>query len=571
MMLELVIHNVRIADVITQQLYWGWLSIQDGRFIHVEQGDLPEGLQAKTFLDADGYVLQPGLLDVHMHIESSLVTPRRFAEAALPWGTTTILQDPHEVANVLGAAGIRWMIEASQKLPLRIYSAISSCVPATSSAIETPNASLTPADVLELSREPDVIALGEMMDYQAVVEGDAERLAILAAGKRAALSLEGHVPSLSGQALSQYIAAGIRSDHTLMTPNKVLEELRKGLYVMLQEKSLTADVIDTVSSLSDRSRIILITDDVMPNRLRSGHMSRIVDLAVSQGWSPLDALASASLRPAMYLGLNDTGAIAPGYKADFLLCQELNQFAPEQVYVAGHLVAEKGKALDIQTLTPENPILVTRFAQTDIPGSFFEIVKDGVVKARVIEVNQINSFTTLAEEEVGFKNGIPEDKNLCLAVVIARGTLQHPLPKKGAVCLIRGFGLKSGAYATTFAHDSHNVFILGRSPEAMRQAAKEILNIGGGMTLLEDAGDALTLPLPLAGLLSDEPVGLVGETLEAIEAKLKALGVGVKNPILMLTLLPLSVSPAYKVTDKGIVDVEARQILAPVVSRLEQS
>ncbi|MEM7738178.1 MAG: amidohydrolase family protein, partial [Deinococcota bacterium] len=318
-MVDLVVSNVMIADVISQQTYRGWFSVKEGRFFEVEAGDAPADLVTTQHVDAQGKTARPSLIDSHMHIESSLVTPKRFAEAVLPWGTTTILQDPHEVANVLGAEGIRWMIQASQDIRLRVYSSISSCVPATAEHIETPNAQLSSTDVLALAREPDVLALGEMMDYQGVIEGDTERLAILDAGKRASLSLEGHVPSLTGRDLSRYIAQGIRSNHTLMTPERLREQLRKGLYVMLQEKSLTVDVVNTIMSLPDRSRVILITDDVMPDRLRRGHMSRILELATSLGWEALDALASATLRPASYLGLRHLGALVPSYHADFFL------------------------------------------------------------------------------------------------------------------------------------------------------------------------------------------------------------------------------------------------------------
>ena len=294
---DLLIHDAVIVDVITLTTFRGWLTVMDGRFVEVEMGDAPDAaaLPAHARVDARGATIQPGLVDAHMHIESSLITPRRFAEAALPRGTTTIVQDPHEVANVLGADGIRAMIRASQGLPLRVYSAISSCIPATSADIETPNASITPQEVADLAREPGVIALGEVMDFQGLIDGDAHLRAIVAAGAAAGLSVEGHVPNLEGVALSRYLAHGVRSDHTLSTPDKLREELRKGAFVMLQEKSLSRAVVDAVMALPDRSRVMLITDDVMPNRLPSGHLDRLVTLAVSLGWAPFPRENSLSL------------------------------------------------------------------------------------------------------------------------------------------------------------------------------------------------------------------------------------------------------------------------------------
>jgi adenine deaminase len=564
-MVDLLITNVMIADVITQQTYRGWLSVKEGRFFEVEAGDVPDDVSAKTHLDAGGKTVRPGLIDTHMHIESSLLTPRRFAEAVLPWGTTTILQDPHEVANVLGADGIRWMIEASQGVHLRIFSAISSCVPATAEHIETPNAKLEPADVLALAKEPGVLALGEMMDYHGVIEGDKQRLAILQAGKDAALSLEGHVPSLTGRDLSHYIAQGMRSNHNLMTPAKLTEQLRKGLYVMLQEKSLTADVIDTVMNLPERSRVLLITDDVMPNRLRHGHMSRILDIATSLGWKPLDALASATLRPASYLGLRHVGAIVPGYLADFFISGD-TMFPPERVYVAGTCVAERGELTVDLPATPQRPALTTTsFVNTDLPSDFFRLSDEPQVRANVIRVNDSNTFTTLETRDITLKDGVPQADDIVMGVVIARDTLQHPLPERGALTLVAGLGLSKGAYASTFAHDSHNVFVLGKSAAAMRQAARAVLARGGGMAVVpEEDATPLLLPLPYAGLLSDEAIGVVGEQFEVLEQTLRQLGVNVKNPILLLTILPLTVSPEYKISDKGLVDVEKRQVIASI-------
>jgi adenine deaminase len=458
------------------------------------------------------------------------------------------------------------MIDASQDVALGIFTSISSCVPATTEHIETPNAHLVPADVLALAKEPTVLALGEMMDYHGVIEGDMQRLAILQAGKDASLSLEGHVPSLTGRDLSHYIAQGIRSNHTLMTPERLSEQLRKGLYVMLQEKSLTADVVDTVMNLPDRSRVLLITDDVMPDRLRHGHLSRILELAVSLGWEPLDALASASLRPANYLGLRHVGALVPGYQADFFISGE-RMFPPEQVYVGGECVAEQGACNVSLADTPKRPELTTTsFVHSSLAADFFRFADTAQVHANVIRVNNANTFTTLETRDISLQDGVPQDDDVVIAVVIARETLQHPLPARGALTLVAGLGLSKGAYASTFAHDSHNVLVLGKSPKAMSQAAAAVLSQGGGMAVVaEEDAPPLMLPLPYAGLLSDDAVAVVGEQFETLEQTLRQLGVGVKNPILLLTILPLTVSPEYKISDKGLVDVEKRQIITSVI------
>ena len=572
---DLLVVGASIVDVVTQSVYRGWFTVVAGRFLEVEAGEAPADRHAaaKRVVDLGGAFVQPGMLDIHMHIESSLVTPRRFAEAVLPHGTTTILQDPHEVANVLGAPGIRWMIDSSRGLPLRVYCAISSCVPATSAAIETPNASISPAEVSELAREPDVIALGEMMDFHGLIDGDEHLSAMLDAARAAGLSLEGHVPSLSGPELSRYIAYGIRSDHTLMTPAKLLEQLRKGMWVMIQEKSVTADVVDTIRQLPDRSRVLLITDDVMPNRLLTGHLDRVLTKAIDLGWDPLDALASATLRPASYLGLHDLGMIAPGAKADFVVTRAAATFPATAVYVGGEQLVDNGRLIESiappSVVTTPEGVLESFASGLFDPTSFHFTMSDGSARARVIVVNEVNSFTTLEEREVSFSGGRPTDSDITLATVIPRAaTRLGASPYAPVICLVAGLGLQDGAYASSFAHDSHNVFVIGRDPEAMAAAFDAVMEVGGGMAFTSDADTAPTLlPLALAGLLSDDPVASVAAGFEAIEQGLRTAGVRVKNPVLLLTLLPLSVSPDYKVSDKGIVDVQGRRVLSPMVAK----
>jgi adenine deaminase len=569
---DLLVTGAEIVDVVTQSTYRGWFAVRGGRFVEVEAGEAPpaDELPADERVDVGGAVVLPGLIDAHMHIESSLVTPRRFAEAALPWGTTTVLQDPHEVANVLGAPGIRWMVRAGQGLPLRVLSAVSSCIPATSPDIETPNASIRPDDVLELAREPGVVALGEVMDFQGLVDDDPHLVAMVRAGAEAGLSLEGHVPTLTGPALSRYVAHGIRSDHTLATPEKLREQLRKGLWVMIQEKSLTPEVVAAIMALPDRSRVMLITDDVMPNRLTSGHMSRIVSTAIAQGWDPLDAVAAATVRPASYLGLRDLGAIAPGQHADYLVCNALGAWPPRQVVRAGAVVAGGGRVVPFAAETPADPLLETAFGVREVPEGLLALPTGPgrrTVRARVIVVNDVNSYTRLEERDVAVDDGVPVDPDLALALVIPRAALSGSLPGRFEVCLVAGLGLSRGGWASSFAHDSHNVFVLGRSPDGMAAALRAVLDAGGGMAFAPgDGGPVAALPLPLAGLLSDEPIDAVAAGFDALERGLRDAGVGVLHPVLLLTLLPLTVSPDWKISDKGVVDVQGRRVLPALVA-----
>ena len=589
---ELLVTGATLVDVVTLTSYHGWFTVAGGRFVEVEEGDPSAadlaGLEAERRLELGGAWVQPGMIDAHMHIESSLVTPRRFAEAALPRGTTTVLQDPHEVANVLGAAGIRWMIESARGLPLRVYAAISSCVPATGPDIETPNAGIAPAEVVELAREPEVIALGEVMDFQGLVEDDAHLVAMVDAAVRAGLSVEGHVPTLSGIQLSRYAAHGVRSDHTLATPAKLREQLRKGMCVMIQQKSLTPEVVEAIVGLRDRSRVMLVTDDVMPNRLPGGHMDRLVRRATELGWDVLDAIAAATLRPAGYLALTDLGLLAPGARADFLVCDGPAAYPPRQVYVGGVLVAEGGvmRAACAPGAAAEPAGLRPAFALGSLVEDDFRLDAgvaaglDGArgrspqgagarsrVRARVIVVQHANSLTGLEEREVELDGGVPTDPDLALATVLPRAALRPgAAPYRPVVGLVARLGLRRGGFATSFAHDSHNVFVLGRAPRAMLAALERVVELGGAMAFAPGDGRApVVLPLPLAGLLSDDPVAEVGAAFEALERELRAAGMTVEQPVLLLTLLPLSVSPDYKITDRGVVDVRGRRILTPLV------
>ena len=560
--------QARIADVFRYRLFEGWIGIRAGRFVTVEAGDAPPGIRAAETRDLAGRIVVPGLIDSHLHIESSLLTPRRFAEAVLPFGTTAILSDPHEVGNVAGEEGVKWMIAASQDLPLRIYHSIPSCVPATAPEIEWTHEVFDAAAIRRLARQPSVIALGEVMDYRGLL-GPNERLrAIVRAAREDKLLIEGHIPTLSGVELSQYLAHGISSDHTLTFAAKIQEQISKGLAVMLQTKSVTPENVAAVAGLPDRSRIILITDDIEPSLLTDGrgHLSRIVTLAIECGMPPLEAIAAATIRPARYLGLRDQGAIAPGFLADFLVMDEIAAFPPAQVFVGGRPVARAGAMS--AAITRENP------AQPDypgIPGSFspadfkLDHVRGGAsgsVRARVVALqNKHSTLTSLEEMAVNLQDGhalFEADDGLALAAVIARDESAR------TVGLIANTGLRRGAWASSVAHDCHNLLVIGRSPEAMAQAANAVHALGGGVAVADEAGVTASLRLPYFGLLSDEPVAAVAAGLAAVEDAMRRLGAQQTRPFLTFSIMSLSVSPYAKFTDKGIVDTESRQLLRPL-------
>ena len=560
---SLLLH-ARIADVFRYRLFEGWIGIRDGRFITVEAGDAPAGIRAAETRDLAGRIVVPGLIDSHLHIESSLLTPRRFAEAVLPFGTTTILSDPHEVGNVAGEEGVKWMIGASQDLPLRIYHSIPSCVPATSPEIEWTHEVFDAATIRRLARQPSVIALGEVMDYRGLLGPNARLRGIVKAARENNLLVEGHIPTLAGIELSHYLAHGISSDHTLTFPDKIQEQISKGLAVMLQTKSVTPENMAAVAQLPDRSRIILITDDIEPSLLIDGHLSRIVALAIECGMPALEAIAAATIRPARYLGLGDHGAIAPGFLADFLVMEDIAVFPPAQVFVGGQLVAGAGAmkaGIGRENPTqPDYPGIPGRFAADD-----FKLDSDGGsgrAQAQVVALQDRHlTLTKLEQVTVRLQDGhalFEEDDGLALASVIARDESSR------TVGLIANTGLTQGAWASSVAHDCHNLLVIGRSPTAMAIAANAVQEMGGGVVVAADGGVQASLRLPYFGLLSDEPVDAVAGGLAGVEDAMRRMGAQQTRPFLTFSIMSLSVSPYAKFSDRGIVDTESRQLIRPL-------
>ncbi len=626
---DLVLTDARIVDVFRLRVFEGWVGIRDGTFLYVEEGEPPPGLQAGSLKSLEGRFLLPGFVDSHMHIESSLLTPGRFAEAVLPHGTTTVLADPHEVANAGGSEGLGVFIEACRHLPLDIRIAFPSCVPATSPELEWTREVFHVETLKAFKDCREVIALGEVMDYQRLLEevrsesGQSDNLdfesnrrvakdegtlrPLIVEAHRLNYLVEGHVPTLRGLELSEYLYRGIGSDHTLTYPEKLLEQMGKGLAVMLQAKSLTPEVIQTVMSLKDRSRVLLVTDDVEPSLLSEGHLSSIIRMAVSAGYDPIEAIASATIRPARYLGLDrgmrKKGGIAPGYAADFLIQTDLTSFNPEEVYTSGTIVGKEGQYVGpplpsffncSDTIQGSIPLLgwessVSRTNPSGgrrskkstrnaaLPGPFhpadFAVVLGSArgqecwrgrreVQGRVVRLlDDRTSLTDLRIIPVILEDGFPcwegEASNCCAVSVISReGSFR-------TLALVDNLGLKRGAFATSFSHDSHNLLVVGKSPVEMAEAANRVGTLTGGIVVVENGDISAELPLPIFGILSDRPSMEVADKLERIENRLREMGIRRARPFLILSLLSLSVSPYFKITDRGIVDTERRVILEP--------
>ena len=565
-MLDTLFTNARIVDVFRLRTFNGWFGVRGDRFLFVEEGVPPAGLTAKQTIDLGGDFVAPGLIDAHMHIESSLLTPRRFAEAVIPHGTTALLADAHEVGNVAGEAGVAWMVHAGNDTPMRIFHALPSCVPATSPEIESTAQVFGADEIARMLALPRVIALGEVMDYRGLLGQSARLPALVAAARRMGVRIEGHIPTLSGMELSEYLSHGVQSDHTLTFPAKILEQLSKGVTVMLQAKSLTPENMTCVNALADRNGIVLVTDDVEPNLLREGHLTRMIGLAVKSGLAPIEALASATIRPARYMGVHDLGGIAPGYLADFIVLDDLAAFPPRQVWLGGRKMATNGKALDIPVPAarplPEFPDLPGPLAAVD-----FRLLPDAAGTQQrtanaVVVVNQTNSITRLEPVPVTVEDGFArfaEGDGLSLVAVFAR--------RGGArsVGVIKNVGIDRGAAASSMAHDSHNLLVVGRDIASMVRAANAVFGMGGGVAIDDGSDVVAELRLPVFSLISDEHAETVAAELDAVEVALRGLGMKSQRPFLQLSLLALSVSPYYKFSDKGVVDTEARALLPALV------
>ncbi|MFC2095284.1 adenine deaminase C-terminal domain-containing protein [Candidatus Bipolaricaulota bacterium] len=567
--IDTLLVNVRIVDVFRMRTFPGWVGILDGRFQYVEEGQLAEGIAADRTIDCDDAFLVPGLVDTHMHIESSHMLPRMFAEAVLPQGTTAVLADPHEIANLAGKSGVEWLINASDSLPLTIFFAAPSVVPIVSRELETPNAELSSQVIERICAHPRVLSIGEIHDYNGVAAGEPRLMALGDVSLRTGLKIEGHIPELMGCDLSRYVSLGVTSDHTLFSPDQLLEELSKGLYVMLQRKALTEEIISVIAELPDRSRILFVTDDVSPSELLDGHLLSIVSLGITLGLSPIEALASATIRAATYLGLHRHGAIAPGRRADCWTTRSIDTPTPMSVFVKGALVARDGKVVEdtfsgavvepIKLTAPPVPGLLNEEDMRLVP----EVAGEARISTRAVELlNRKNSLTGLTAAQVTVRDGHPileAGDDLCIIGVFSRTD-----PKSRSIAMLKGFGLTQGGVASSVAHDTHNLIVVGRDAQSMATAAREVHRLGGGIAFATGARIESALPLPIAGLMSDAGLQAIVCDAQAVEASLKMHGVCHREPLLVLTLLALSVSPHYKVTDRGIVDVRERRIVPPL-------
>ena len=508
----------------------------------------------KEVVHAQGKYVVPGFVDAHMHLESSKLLVDEFARLVLPLGTTAVVADPHEIANVLGTDGVHWLADLADEVPLDIYFMASSCVPA--SRFESPRRALTAGDLEGLLRRRRVIGLAEMMNYPGVVAGDPGELEKLTLG---ASHVDGHAPGVLGKELQAYAAAGIRSDHEVSTLEEARERVRAGMWVLIREATAARNLEALLPLVEEfgPGRLAFCTDDREPEHIASeGHMNSIVRAAVERGVAVEDVLVMASLNPASWHGLAHLGALAPGCQADLVLLSDLESFEPQ-------LVLKRGRPVE-QVLRPEVPEWVkTTVRVQPVAINDFRIPWDGG-PARVIGLVEGQIVTEGLDEEPKMEDGVAAadpSRDLAKIAVVER----HLATGRIGLGFVRGFGLQRGAIASTIAHDAHNIVVVGVDDGDMARAVQRLAEMQGGLVVIADRGVQAELPLPIAGLLSDAPLAEVVEGSRACVEAAKSLGCTFPAPFQTMSFLALSVIPKLKITDRGLIDVDRFEI-APLTA-----
>lgn len=553
---ERLLKNAQLVNVFTGEIYTTHIAIA-GPFVI----GLGEGYQAPEVVDLENRYVCPGFIDAHVHIESALVPPHEFARAVVPHGVTTVITDPHEIANVLGLEGIRFMIEDAHQVPLSVYFNAPSCVPATSMA--TSGAKLKAEELASLLQEPAVLGLAEVMNFPGVIRGEPSLLAKIQAFEGRVL--DGHCPRLTGLPLNAYVIAGMSSDHECTLKEEAQEKLRLGMRVFIREATSARNLktlIQTVSPDNER-RFCFCTDDRHPaDLLEEGSIDHLIRLAIAEGLHPVTAIRMATLNPAEHFRLHDRGAIAPGRRADLVVFSDLQSPRAELVYYGGQLVAQEGNPLWMASGVPPK---IRNTVHLDRSTLDFTIRAQGNwIRVIGIVPNQLVTEALVMEARIQAGKAVADvERDLLKVAVIER----HRASGNRGLGFVKGLGLQRGAIASTVAHDHHNLIVAGVDDRSMSTAACALAEVGGGQAVAE--GDKLLalLPLPIAGLMSDQPIEQVRTQMDTLLNAARSLGSTLHNPFMQLSFLGLEVIPALKITDAGLVDVDRFEVVPLFVGR----
>lgn len=544
---DLVLKNAKYLNVFSNEFLSGDIAVANGLIAGVGKYD------GKTEIDVSGKLVLPGFIDAHIHLESSMVTPAEFAKAVVAHGTTTVITDPHEITNVMGIDGVEYMIQASQNLPIDVHFMMPSCVPATE--IDESGAELDCKDIDLYLDNKKVLGLAEMMNYVGVINGDKNVLSKIVTSQAHHKKIDGHAPELSGNDLNAYIAAGVYSDHECSTFENALEKLRKGQFIMIREGTAAHNLKALMPLLTQQyySRCMFSTDDKHPSDLLyGGHIDYIVKQALKNGADPIVALKTATHHAARYFLLNNKGAIASGYLADIVVVDNLEDFNVETVFKRGKLVFD-GEVKDFSAPTVDEKLAEKCFDTFHLdsvtPSSFKVDGKLGLIGLVGGE---------LLTRNLGTADKIDVENDILKIACIER----HKGTNHIGVGYVKGYSLKSGAVATSVAHDSHNIITVGCNDDDIAVAVNAIKDSKGGIAVVENGKIKALLELPIAGLMSDEPLTTVNEKLENAKSSAYELGADKSiDPFMTLSFLSLPVIPSLRITTKGVFDAENWKML----------
>lgn len=552
---DLVIRNAKIVNVFTKELTEGDVAISDGTIVGIGH------YQGVEEIDATGRFVSPGLIDAHVHIESSMVTPHQFSQVVLPHGVTTVITDPHEIANVSGVEGIKFILEDSETTMLDVQVMLPSCVPSTS--FENAGAKLNAKDLTPFLEHNRVLGLAEVMDFPAVLQANAEMLDKLLLSRQ----IDGHAAGLSENDINVYRAAGILTDHECVTKEEAIVRLERGMYVMLREGSVAKDLNSLLEAVTEQNahRCLFCTDDKhLDDLLEEGSIDYNIRVAIEHGLNPITAISMGSFNAAQCYGLHTKGAIAPGYDADFLLLDSLEEFTISAVYKKGQLAAEEGRYTGPVTKRSQTDMVRNTVNLNDPSIDSLHIPMEGSTKAHVIGVNPNTLVTEHLIEEVQVENGnftSDIETDLLKIAVLER----HRATGNIGLGIVKGLGLQKGAIATTVAHDSHNIIAVGTNDADIRTAVSVLREMEGGLAVVESGKALASLPLPVSGLMSEEDIEFVYRQIKTINQSLSEIGAPSHfNAFLTLSFLALPVIPQLKLTDRGLFDaVEFQHIRVP--------
>lgn len=553
---DVLLKNCKVVNVFTGEIEEGNIALYRKRIAGI--GNYEHG---KKTIDLKGDYVVPGLIDAHLHIESSMVEPVEFSRAVLSRGTTTVIADPHEIANVMGITGIEYMLKYTEGVPLNIYMMIPSCVPATD--METSGADISAIDTITLvTKYPRVLGLGEVMNYVGVLNTDHDLMTKIEIIRHLYKKVDGHAPALNGKKLNAYISAFIRSDHECATKKEALEKVSRGMQVLIREGSVARNLDDLIDAVNERNErfFSFCTDDRHPDDIvKDGHIDNMIRRAILRGIDPITAIRMATINSALFYGLRSMGAIAPSYKADMVVTHSLENFFPHMVIKDSKIVAVDGKIRENFTGNKGYKYIAKMDGNFKTPHITTNDLKISSTSEKTRAIHLFNNSLVTKEKIFDISpSQLPNlDSDLLKIAVVSRYTPEKSI----SVGAVHGIGLKSGAIATSVGHDSHNMSVIGTNDEDMVNAINRVIDMHGDIVVINNGKILSELPLPIAGLMSELPMEEAAKKIEELKEAAYSIGCAIEDPFMVLSFVQLAVIPQLRITNLGLVNTEKHQFV----------